>query len=99
MTIRNERSRYSRKEGFSIDMFTAEELRQIHYATLEVLWHEGLHVGSEEARSIFKDGGAVVDQSEGVVRIHPYMVEEAIKSAPSTVVLAGRDPKNDCARS
>ena len=96
MAIRNARSRYPRKEGFSLDMFTEEELRQIHYATLEVLWHEGLHVGSEEARNIFKDGGALVDHSEGVVRIPSYMVEDAIKSAPSTIILAGRDPKNDC---
>jgi trimethylamine--corrinoid protein Co-methyltransferase len=96
VTIRNARSRYPRKEGISLDMFTEEELRQIHYATLEVLWNEGLHVGCEEARNIFKDGGAVVDHSEGVVRIPPYLVEDAIKSAPSTIIMAGRDPKYDC---
>jgi trimethylamine--corrinoid protein Co-methyltransferase len=77
-------------------MYTEDELRQIHNATLEVLWHEGIHLGSEEAMNLFEDGGAIVDRSRGVVKIHPYMVEDAIRSAPSTVVLAGREPKHDC---
>lgn len=95
MTIRNRRAHYPRKEGFSLDMFTEEELKQIHFSTLEVLWQEGMHVNSKEAMDIFEDGGAVVDRSEGKVRIHPYMVEEAIRSAPSTIILAGRNPKYD----
>lgn len=95
MTIRNPRSNYPRQEGYSLRMFTEEELRQVHYATLEVLWREGVHIGSQEAIDIFEDGGAEVDRSAGVVRIHPYMVEEAIRSAPSTLILAGRDPKHD----
>ncbi len=96
MVIRGARAHYPKKEGFSINMFTQEELQQIHFATLEVLWQEGVHVGSEEALDIFEDGGAIVDRSSHVVRIHPYMVEEAIRSAPSTITLAGRNPKNDC---
>ena len=96
MVLRNRRAHYPRKEGFSLDMFTEAELQQIHFATLEVLWQEGMHVNSKAALDIFADGGALVDRSEGTVKIHPYMVEEAIKSAPSTITLAGRDPKYDC---
>lgn len=76
-------------------MYTEDELRQIHYATLEVLWHEGITIGSEEALNIFEKGGAVVNRSEHKVRLHPYMVEDAIKSAPSTLILAGRTPEQD----
>ncbi len=96
MTIRNPRSNYTQKSGFSINMYTDDELRQIHYATLEVLWLEGVHITSKEALDLFQDGGAVVDRKEGLVRIPSYMVEDAISSAPSSIILGGRDPKNNC---
>lgn len=37
-----------------------------------------------------------MDQSESVVRIPSYLVEDAIRSAPSSITLAGRNPKHDC---
>ena len=94
--IRSARSNYTQKQGFSLNMFTDDELQQVHLATLEVLWREGLYVGDQEALKLFEDGGAVVNKSEGRVKIHPYMVEDAIRSAPSTIILAGREPKQDC---
>ncbi len=96
MTIRNPRSNYTQKSGFSINMYTDDELRQIHNATLEVLWLEGVHFTSKEALDLFEDAGAVVDRKESLVRIPSYLVEDAIRSAPSSIVLGGRDPKNDC---
>ncbi|ADL11899.1 trimethylamine methyltransferase [Acetohalobium arabaticum DSM 5501] len=95
MTIRNSRSYYPNKTGFSVDMFTDEELEEIHLATLEMLWDNGMHVTNEEALDIFADAGAKVNRSEGKVRIPPYMVEDAIKSAPPQILMAGRDPEND----
>lgn len=96
MTIRNPWSDNPKKHGFSLSMFTDNELRQIHYATLEVLWQEGVHITSQEALDLFQDAGAMVDRSESVVRIPAHLVEDAIRSAPSTITLAGRNPKNDC---
>ncbi len=95
MTIRNHRASFLHREGFSLNMYTPDELQQIHLATLEILWEEGVHVNSKEAQDIFKDGGAVVDYGTGKVKIRPYMVEDAIKSAPSTIIMASRDGKND----
>lgn len=95
MTVRNQRSHYSKVEGFSLNMYTPDELQQIHLASLEVLWREGVHVNSKAAMDLFKDGGAVVDYSTRKVQIRPYMVEDAVRSAPSTIVLASRDGKND----
>ena len=43
----------------------------------------------------FEDGGARVDRATKIVKIPPYLVEEAIRSAPSKVILAGRDPQHD----
>lgn len=93
--VRNPRASYYKKQGWSLNMYTEDELQQIHLATLEVLWHEGIHIGSKEALDLFKDGGALVDYSTHKVRIHPYMIEDAIRSAPSTLILAGREEKHD----
>lgn len=95
MTIRNPKANYTAKRGFSLSMYTDEELMAIHLASVEVLWFEGMHVGSKEAMDLFEDGGATVNRSEGTVRIPQYMIEEAIRSAPSTMILAGRNRKRD----
>jgi len=95
MVKRSMQSDYTAKQGFSLNMYTEDELRAIHFATLEVLEKTGVRVFLEEARNIFKDAGAKVIESEKIVKIPGWMVEEAIQSAPSTVLLAGRNPKND----
>jgi len=83
------------KKGFSIDMFSQDELQAIHMATLEVLNDTGVKVYCDEALDIFADSGATVVREENLVKIPAYMVEDAIRSAPSTILLAGRNPKND----
>ena len=85
----------SKLEGFGLNMFSDEELYAIHCSTLEVLDQTGLKVQCQEALEIFAKGGARVDFKTGVVKIPQYLVEEAINSAPSTLLLAGRNPKND----
>ena len=95
MVMRSKQSDYTTKQGFSLNMYTEDELRAIHFATLEVLEKTGVRVFLEEALNVFEDAGAKVIRSEKIVKIPGWMVEEAIKSAPSTVLLAGRNPKND----
>lgn len=82
-------------DGFGLNMFTEDELYAIHCATLEVMRDTGLYVGSKEAREILAGVGAVVDEENENVKFPPYVVEDAIRSAPSTILLAGRNPKND----
>ncbi len=95
MTIRNRQVNYPVKNGISLDMFTEAELRQIHNATMETLATMGIHVTNEEALDIFEDAGAKVDRSNGRVKIPSYIIDEAIQSAPSEILLAGRNPEND----
>ena len=80
--------------GLSLNVLTSEELKQIHQATLEVLEHTGIYVQCPKARSVFAEAGAVIT-AKGVVKIPPLVVEEAIRSAPSTLVLRARNPQND----
>ncbi|TGE35470.1 hypothetical protein E4K67_25340 [Desulfosporosinus fructosivorans] len=85
----------SKVEGFGLNIFSEDELYDIHNGTLEVLEKTGIKVESKEALDIFAAGGCVVDYKTKVVKIPGYIVEDAIRSAPNTVLLAGRDPKHD----
>jgi trimethylamine--corrinoid protein Co-methyltransferase len=84
-----------RSGGLKLDVFTEDEIQDIHLSTLEVLERTGVWVELDEALDIYSDGGCVVDRESHNVRIPPHIVEDAIASAPPTVVLCGRDPKND----
>jgi trimethylamine--corrinoid protein Co-methyltransferase len=81
--------------GFSLSVFTDDELNDLHLATLEVLETVGIFVEHDEALQRFGDAGAVIDRGKKVVKLPPYMVEDAIRSAPSKFVMAGRDPQMD----
>jgi trimethylamine--corrinoid protein Co-methyltransferase len=81
--------------GLSPNILTDDELDEIHLATLEILKKTGLFVEDEEALAIFDGGGAIVDAKRKIEKFLPYLVEDSIRSAPSKVVLAGRDLKHD----
>lgn len=81
--------------GMRLQVFSDDDIKAIHNATLDVLQNSGIKVLSQEAREIFAAGGAIIDQETSIVKIPPQMVEDAIQNAPNTVLLAGRNPKND----
>ena len=60
-----------------------------------MLERTGVFVEDEAALDVFSDGGCRVDRERRNVRIPPYVVEEAIRSAPSRLCLAARDPAHD----
>lgn len=80
--------------GLSLQILNQNELAEIHRATLEVLWNTGVYVETPEAQEVFKKAGARVDD-RGVVHIPPHVVEEAISSAPSKIIMRGRTPERD----
>jgi trimethylamine--corrinoid protein Co-methyltransferase len=84
-----------RDHGFGLNSFSDDELYDIHIATLEVLEKTGLFIETDEALDLFDGFGAQVDRANNIVRIPPYMVDDAIRSAPSKILLAGRDPDHD----
>lgn len=79
----------------NLDILTEDEVDQIHSGTLTLLDRTGIFVEEEKALDRFERGGARVDRNTKMVRIPPYLVEDAIRSAPSRVVLAGQDPRHD----
>lgn len=84
-----------RLEGIGLNMFTDDELFDIHCATLDLLWNVGIKMESAKARQIYADNGCVVDEETHIVKIPAYLVEDALRSVPKTFRACGRDPKKD----
>ena len=84
-----------RSGGLSLNVFSDDEFKDIHLATLEVLEQTGVFTDDPESLDVFEAGGAAVDRESGMVRIPPHVVEAAIESAPERVFAAGRESKHD----
>lgn len=83
-------------QKFKLSALNDSQVEQIHAATLTVMEKTGIFVETEEAREIFTDAGADVDHRTGIAKIPPKLVEDAISSAPESILMAGRDPQKDC---
>jgi trimethylamine---corrinoid protein Co-methyltransferase len=81
--------------ALNLHILNPEDLDMIHDSTLNVLEKTGLFIENDLALACFEEGGAIVDHVKKIVKIPPRLVEDAIQSAPSKVLLAGRDPKHD----
>jgi len=56
-------------DGVKLELFSEEDLRALHYATMDVLMNPGVQVSDAEARNIFKQAGCQVDEKTNVVKI------------------------------
>lgn len=72
---------------------TDQQVEKIHKASLTLLQQTGVQVEEPEALEMFEEAGADVEGDR--VCLPPSLVEDAIDSAPSRVVLAGRAPEHD----
>jgi trimethylamine--corrinoid protein Co-methyltransferase len=95
LTVRGTHAGSMRMDGIGLNMFTYDELYDIHLATLDVLWNIGVKVESEEAREIFYSHGCTLNRETNIVKIPAYLVEDALRSIPKTFRACGRDPEND----
>ncbi len=82
-------------QGVRLELFSEDDLRSLHYATMQVFQNPGIQVSDPEARQIFKDAGCEVDEKTMVVKIPEFLVNRALIDAPSRFVLCGRDKKYD----
>ncbi len=77
------------KIGLGLKSIHEDQIKQIHRATLEALERTGVDVFEEESLSLLKEAGADVEGNR--VRIPAWLVEQAIKWAPSKITLADRN--------
>lgn len=68
-----------------------EDIQKIHETSLKVLEEVGVEVNFPEARELFQNAGAEVDEASRIVKVNRDLVEELIQAAPSSVQLCGRD--------
>ena len=74
-----------------IEPLSTDEIESIHQASLRVLAELGMKVTDVEARKIYTEGGARVDQAEEMVYLDPEMVEEVMALAPAEYTLNARN--------
>jgi trimethylamine--corrinoid protein Co-methyltransferase len=79
--------------GGQLKFLNKDQMREIDYATKEVLWHTGVVMPSKDALKVMDDAGAVVDFKKEHVWIPPYLVDEAVRKSPKGFRISGRDPK------
>lgn len=86
----NLKNPFTPQQGFSDDQIAA-----MHDTALRVLEELGIRVLLDEGRSIFRAGGALVDESTQMVRIGRDMVQAALASAPRSIRLRAANPARE----
>jgi len=86
---------YKYYKGGSFKVFSDEDIKAVHEATIYLLENVGIKIHNDNARRIFAENGANVNEESRIVKIPRSMVEEAVDSTPSRLVLCGREEKND----
>ena len=74
---------------------TEEALNRVHQTAMRIIEEVGFEVNSEEALNLFRKAGAWTDEENRRVRLPQEKALELIKTAPSEILLCGKDEKND----
>jgi len=72
-----------------LSVLSPDDITAIHAATLEILERTGVFVELPLAREMLRGAGAMVSGDR--VRIPPFLVEDALRSAPHRLTLCKRD--------
>jgi len=78
---------YKEQISPQLKVWNRDQCHKMHLKSLEILERTGIEVHDDEAREIYKKGGAKIDGKR--VRIPSYMVKRSLKSAPNRIVLSG----------
>lgn len=78
-------------KGGRLRVLTSDDVYEIHLASLEILGRVGVRVLEPKAFSVLKEAGAEVNHKERIARIPKYLVKEAVKKAPNSFTLYGRN--------
>ena len=81
--------------GGQYQPLSQSSIERIHKASLEIFQEVGFEVHCEEALEVFAQNGAKVDFDKKLVKLEPQLVEKTLSTAPSQVILYGREEKHD----
>ncbi len=82
-------------EGGQLRFLEERDVERIHETSVRILEEVGIKVGLEEAREIYRRGGAEVGSDPWILKLPPGMIDEALRSAPQKILLCGRQESND----
>ncbi len=83
------------KPKLSLNILSAEDVRKIHEATLEIIETVGVKFPLGRALDIWQAHGAKVDRATAVVRVPRGVIKSALRLAPSVYTLAALDKTLD----
>jgi trimethylamine--corrinoid protein Co-methyltransferase len=77
----------------NLKVLSKDEIQEIHKATLELLETVGIIIESPEARNLFKENGATIEQKNNdyFVKIPEELILEQLKTVPKEFSLYGPD--------
>ena len=78
-----------------LEILSADDIQQIHEATLEIIEKTGVRFPSVKALKIWESHGATVDYDNMVVKAPGKLIEEAIALCPPSYNLGARDPDQE----
>lgn len=79
-------------KGIDFKVLSDDEISDIHTASLEILEKTGVYVEDDDAMDLFDSIGCRVNSDKKIVKIPHYLVEKAIRTAPSRITLGARNP-------
>lgn len=78
-----------------VELLTQDTMETIHEKSLEVLKETGVVFHWEPALKVLREAGCDVDFERQLVKFPRDIVEDALKSCPSSFSVKARDPKHD----
>ncbi len=75
----------------ALRLISDDEVESLHLAALDILERIGIRCQVKEARDIFARAGAIVDETDGRVRLGRDIVEAALAMAPAELTLSPRN--------
>ena len=85
--------RHLRNPFTPLKVFSDDQVASMHETALVMLETQGMKVLSEDARRLFRDAGAAVDEASNLVRIDRGLVATSLASAPREITLHSVDPQ------
>lgn len=83
------RSNHNQQLSPQLVWFSSSQLEEIHSATVDVLERAGVRVDHDESLQLLKDAGCLV--KDRVAKIPGWLVDEAIRVAPSKINIYNRE--------
>ncbi len=76
------------QKRMGLQNLTADQMEQLHLATLDVLEQVGVRVLEREAHSLLAESGAIVNGD--LVKIQPWMIQQALQTTPCKIAIYNR---------